>query len=491
MPPNDAQQRFEPPVERAETDAPATAGSPGGDGGPARTSVPENAASPRHSIPGRGKDEREFLPAALEVLETPASPAARWTAITLAAFFTIAIVWSLIGTVDVVAVAQGRIVPAGGVKQIQPLEIGVVRAIHVRDGMAVRKGDILVELDPTDSEVDKGQLQQELMAASVELARLHAMTRRLDGHRAVLQAPDGADPILVTMQRQRLESDIAAHEAEMASMDAQLDSRIAERRSIQAEIEKLEQTLPLIAEREQSLASLVEKGISPKPNWLEVKTLLIESRQNIAIERHRMVEAEAAMAAAVREANRVKADAKQQAFTEMLEARKSFDQASLALRKAQLREELQTLRAPEDGVIQQMQVHTVGGVVQPAEPLMVLVPADVPLEISVMVLNKDKGFVRAGQEAAVKVESFPFTKYGTIPGEVRHLSGDAIQDEKQGLVYETRVNLKRSSIVADGETVPLVPGMNVTVEVKTGDRRLIEFLISPLLRYQDEALRER
>ena len=211
-----------------------------------------------------GKDEREFLPAALEVLETPASPAARWTAIALAAFFSIAVAWSLIGTVDVVAVAQGRIVPTGGIKQIQPLEIGVVRAIHVSDGMAVRKGDILVELDPTDSEVDKGQLQQELMAAAVELARLHAMTRRLDGVETPLRAPDGADPVLVTMQRQRLDSDIAAHEAEMASMEAQLDSRIAERRSILAEIEKLKQTLPLIEEREQSLASLVEKGVRPE-----------------------------------------------------------------------------------------------------------------------------------------------------------------------------------------------------------------------------------
>ena len=473
MPPSDTQQSGAPPAARPEAAA------------------PENAAAPPRRMPSRGKDEREFLPAALEVLETPASPAARWTAITLAAFFTIAIAWSLIGTVDVVAVAQGRIVPAGGVKQIQPLEIGVVRAIHVRDGMAVKKGDVLVELDPTESEVDKGQLEQELMAAAVELARLHAMTRRLDGHDAALRAPDGADPILVTMQRQRLDSDIAAHEAEMASMEAQLDSRIAERRSIQAEIDKLEQTLPLIEEREESLASLVEKGISPKPNWLEVKTLLIESRQNIAIERHRMVEAEAAMKAAVREANRVKADAKQQAFTEMLEARKTFDQARLALRKANLKEQQQTLRAPEDGTIQQMQVHTVGGVVQPAEPLMVLVPKEAPLEISAMVLNKDKGFVHAGQEAEIKVESFPFTKYGTVPGEVRHLARDAVQDENQGLVYETRVNLGRTDIMADGEAVPLVPGMNVTVEVKTGDRRLIEFLISPLLRYQDEALRER
>ncbi|RVU35245.1 HlyD family type I secretion periplasmic adaptor subunit [Hwanghaeella grinnelliae] len=441
---------------------------------------------------GWAANEREFLPAALEVMETPASPAARWTAIALAAFFSIAITWSIVGTIDVVAVAQGRIVPAGGVKQIQPLEIGVVRAIHVKDGQRVTKGDILIEIDPTESEVDRGQLTQELMTSTTELARLHAMVRRLDGQvDAMLTAPRGADPVLVRLHEQRLETDFAAHEAQIASMNAELSRRIAERESTKAEIQKLKETLPLIEEREQSLATLVKKGISPKPNWLEVKTLLIQTRQDIVIQRHKMLEAEAGMEAAVKEQNRVNAEAKKLALEETLEARRKFDQASLALRKASVKEELRTLRAPVSGVVQQLQLHTVGGVVQPAQAVMVLVPDDAPLEISAMVLNKDKGFVRPGQEAEIKIESFPFTKYGTIPGRVRHLSGDAIQDEDQGLVYETRVDMLATSIRADGEEVPLTPGMNVTVEVKTGDRKIIEYLISPLLRYKDEALRER
>lgn len=439
-----------------------------------------------------GRSEREFLPAALEIMETPASPAARWIALTLAAFFSIAVVWSIVGTIDVVAVAQGRIVPAGGVKQIQPLEIGVVRAIHVKDGQHVSAGDVLVEIDPTESEVDRGQLTQELMTGAIELARLHALVSRLDGKVGVkLQPPEDAEPILVRMHEQRLETDYAAHEAQLASMDAELSRRIAERLSVFAEIKKLEETLPLIQEREESLGTLVNKGISPKPNWLEVKTLLIETIQNIAIQRHKLLEAEASMEAAVKERNRVQAEAKKEALEQMLDARTRYDQARLALRKAEVREGLRTLRAPVDGVVQQLQVHTVGGVVQPAQPVMVIVPDDAPLEISAMVLNRDKGFVTEGQSAEIKVESFPFTKYGTIHGAVRNVSGDAIQDEDHGLVYETRVDMLTASIRANGVEVPLAPGMNVTVEVKTGDRRIIEFLISPLLRYQDEALRER
>ncbi len=450
--------------------------------------------APKKASPGGawGRHEREFLPAALEIMETPASPAARWTAITLAAFFTIAIAWSVIGTIDVVAIAQGRIVPAGGVKQIQPLEIGVVRAIHVKDGQRVAEGDVLVEIDPTESEVDRSQMEQELMTSAIQLAQLHAFSQRLNGKiGAEMQVQKGADPILVRMHQQRLEADFAAHEAQLAAMDAEFSRRIAERQSTLAEIQKLQQTLPLIEERELSLRSLVEKGISPKPNWLEVKTLMIETRQNIAIQKHKMHEAEAGMEAAEKERNRAIAEEKKEVLAQMLEARNRFDQANLALRKTAVREELRTLRAPVAGVVQQLQVHTVGGVVQPAEPVMVIVPDDAPLEISAMVLNKDKGFVRPGQVAEIKVESFPFTKYGTIHGMVRHLSGDAIQDENQGLVYETRVDMLASTIRADGRDVPLTPGMNVTVEVKTGDRQIIEFLISPILRYQDEALRER
>ncbi|MDJ0662202.1 MAG: HlyD family type I secretion periplasmic adaptor subunit [Crocosphaera sp.] len=442
----------------------------------------------------RGKrtaDERAFLPAALEILETPASPAARWTGILLAVFFTIAIAWSVIGTIDMVAVAQGRIVPAGGVKQIQPRDIGVVRSIHVKNGQHVTQGEILVRLDPTESEVDHDQLVKERAVAEIDLARLHAMLRRLDGAAGPFQTPDGADPVSAEMAEQRLNSDMAAFEARISALDAEMARAIADRDSVRAEIQKLRLTLPLIEEREQALARLVEKGVSPRPNWLEVKTQLIETQQEVAIQTSRLAEAEAAMVAAVMNQDQVRAEAKRETLAEFQETRRTYDQAVLALKKAALNEELQTLRAPADGVIQQLAVHTVGGVVQPAEPLMVLVPDDAPLEISAMVLNKDKGFVRAGHKAEIKIESFPFTKYGLIPGDVQHLSGDAIQDEQLGLVYEARVALNETTILADGETVPLTPGMNVTVEVKTGERQIIEFLISPLLRYQDEAFRER
>ena len=153
----------------------------------------QNPAERAQRPPKRAKDELEFLPAALEILETPASPAARAVALTLVAFFTVAVLWAIIGEVDVVAVAQGRIVSKGGVQTIQPLEIGVVRAIRVRNGQKVRKGDVLLELDPTESEVDKDQVARERMAALVDLSRLRAMLSALDGGTPAFDPPKGAD----------------------------------------------------------------------------------------------------------------------------------------------------------------------------------------------------------------------------------------------------------------------------------------------------------
>ncbi len=464
--------------------------------------MPPNDAQPKAEASGKPKtppparknrdQEREFLPAALEILESPANPVGRALALALAAFFTIAVIWAIVGKIDIVAVAQGRIVPVGGVKQIQPREIGNVTAIHVRDGQHVMKGDVLIELDPTESEVDKDQLQRERVESLVEIARLTAFIRALNEQPPDYALPEaGLDPALIAMHRNRLDSDIAAYRAEIASMDAELSRRIADRAAIQAEVEKLKDVIPLLAEREESLQTLLKKGITPKPVWQEAKTQLIESQHNVIIQKHRLAEAESGMEAAVKEQQRMTADRLQKAYSDLSEARKSFEQSDLALRKALNREEQHRLLAPVSGVVQQLAVHTVGGVVQPAEALMLIVPDDAELVVRAQILNRDKGFVEVGQQAEVKLESFNFTKYGTIDGEVESVSSDAIEDENLGLVYDTRVSLAANSIQADGRTVPLTPGMSVTVEIKTGKRRVIDFLLSPLQRYQDEAIRER
>lgn len=436
--------------------------------------------------------EREFLPAALEILETPANPAGRALALVLSAFFAIAVAWATLGEIDIVAIAQGRIVPVGGIKQVQPREIGNVRAIYVSDGQHVTPGELLIELDPTDSEVDKDQLQRERMEAVVEVARLTAYVNGLRGKSPNYNPPsDGIDPAVVAMHRSQLLADLAAFESETAALDSELSRRIADRAAIQAEVEKIRELIPLLSEREASLYQLLKNGHTPKPVWQEAKTQLIEAQHNLTIQGHRLSEAESGMEAAVKERSRIVASRQQEAYRDLSEARKNLAQSDLALRKALNRESLHQLRASVSGTVQQLAVHTVGGVVQPAEVLMIIVPDDVKLEVRGQVLNKDSGFVVVGQQAEIKLEAFNFTKYGTIDGEVTSISSDAVENEDLGLVYDTRIALATDVIRADGRDIRLTPGMSVTIEIKTGKRKIIEFLLSPLQRYQDESIRER
>lgn len=439
----------------------------------------------------RGKDEREFLPAALEILETPASPAARGVALTLAVFFTIAVIWAIFGEIDIVAVANGKIVPTTGVKFVQPLEIGVVRAIHVRDGQSVKAGAPLIDLDPTESEVDKDQVSRELIVAQVEASRIEATLRAITGDPPVFRPPLMADSRLVRMNRDRLSSELLAIAARMGTIESELSRRMADRQAIRAEIAKLKGTIPLVAQRDEALERLVQRGNAPRREWLAVRQAHIEQRQDLEIQRHRFEEVEAAMQTLRKQKEQERADTRRQLIADLMQARDKADAAALALRKMARREQRHRLVSPVDGVVQQLQVHTVGGVVTPAQTLMVVVPRAAPIEVEVLVLNRDKGFVEAGQRAEIKIESFPFTKYGTIGGKVLYLSGDAIQHEKLGPVYAARVSMARTDIAADGRRVALVPGMAATVEIKTGKRRVIEFLMAPLLRYQKEALHER
>ncbi len=151
----------------------------------------------------------------------------------------------------------------------------------------------------------------------------------------------------------------------------------------------------------------------------------------------------------------------------------------------------QNITAPINGTVQQLQVHTIGGVVQPAQALMQIVPEDAPMEIEAWILNKDIGFVEEGQIAEIKIDTFNFTKYGIIDGTLTHIFDDAVSDEEQGLRYLANVKIDKEWMQVDKRKIRLSPGMSVAVEVKTGQRRLIEYFLSPLLRFKQESLGER
>jgi hemolysin D len=456
--------------------------------------------------------EREFLPAALEIIETPASPLGRAIAGTIILFFLAAIAWACLSPVDIVATASGRIVPTGRVKVIQPFETGVVRAIHVEEGQKVKAGEVLVELDPTINGADRDRLAKELMAQRLDAARLSAALAADPD--AAFAPPKGAPEEQVAVQRRLLASQVAEQRAKLANLDRQVAQAAANRAAVEASVAKLEAAIPLLRQRMEARKYLAEREVGSKLQYLEVQQDLVEHEHELNVQQARRTEAQAQQAALAEQRRQADAEYRRQTLADLREAEQKAASLAEDLIKAEQRRQLLRLAAPVDGTVQQLAVHTVGGVVTPAQQLMVVVPADSRLEIEAMVSNKDIGFVEAGQPAEIKVETFNFTKYGLLHGTVTSVSPDALTRDastddatadrprnggdsagggrgQQPPVYAARVSLDRTEMLVDGREVNLAPGMAVTVEIKTGTRRVIEYLLSPLLRYRSEAIRER
>ncbi len=452
--------------------------------------------------------ELDFLPAALEIQEKPPSPGGRAIAWSVMAFFTIAVLWALFGKIDIVATAQGKIIPSGRVKVIQPMEIGVVRQIHVHEGQRVEAGDLLIELDPTSTQADLGSLEMELIATRLEHARYRQLAQMTDEAALVLtplasnrssspslQLPSAlsqeASAEAIALQEQMLRSEWSEHLARAAALDNAIESRQADLAATRNEVKKLENTLPLITRRAEALKSLVAKHLGSQQVWLELEEERVTQQQDLALQKNRIKQVEASIRETKQQRQALASEFRRQLLTRLAEAERRINQLEKERVKAAQRTRLQHMTSPVSGVVQQLAVHTIGGVVTPAQELMKIVPESESLEVEAWILNKDIGFVAEGQIAEIKIETFPFTRYGTIDAEITDISNDAVTDEEKGLVYAGRVLMKRSVIQVGEKQVKLTPGMAVTVEVKTGKRRLIEFIMSPLLRYKEESMGER
>ena len=433
-------------------------------------------------------NELAFLPAALEVTETPAAPLGRAIMLAICLFFAIAIAWASIGEMDIIATAQGKIIPSERVKVIQPLESGIVRAIHVRDGQGVAAGDVLVELDPTGSEADRARLAEELVTAEIEAARLSALLTKAPV--TAFSPPDGAPAALVQLHRAYLESELSQHQAERAALEGEIQRRRAELSTIAAGVHRLEKKLSKVRERVEGRRKLYAKGLVPKLTFAEEEEQLFDAEGQLDVEKKRLFETRASLTSARAQRAQMEAEWRRSIHERRADASNRAQAARQELIKASERNRQQTLTAPVAGTVQQLDVHTIGGVVTPAQPLMQIVPAGAELEVEALVLNKDIGFVHKGQEAELKVESFPFTKYGTIAGNVRHVYADAVENEQTGLAYPARIAMAKTTMLVKDRQVNLTPGMAITVEIKTGKRKIIDYILAPLQEYQDESLRE-
>jgi hemolysin D len=443
------------------------------------------------SIPG-GRST-EFLPAVLEIQQAPPSPIGRAILWTIMAVFASAVLWANLGWIDIIATAQGKIIPTGYSKVIQPYETGVITAIHVQDGQIVNTGDLLIELDSTQNRADHNRASNEYHAAKVEAARLRALI----AGQATFDAPPDGDSQYVLLQRQLLRDQLTEYQAKIGAAQHLIGQRKAALDQTQENIRRLEATVPMETERADAYKQLLDHEAVTKMDFLHAEGQRIDKTQELAGQRKKLMQDHAALSEAQSNARAFVSEFQQTKQTELSTTDTKVASLVQEVAKAGQKAGLQRLMSPIDGVVQQLAVHTVGGIVTPAQPLLIVVPQDHPVEVEAQVENKDVGFVNEGQPVEIKVETFPFTLYGTIPGRVLTVSDDAVPLEndtersKDGLVFATRVGLDRSIIQVESKQVHLSPGMAVTVEIKTGQRRVIEYLLSPLLKSVKESLRER
>ncbi|MFY9511409.1 MAG: HlyD family type I secretion periplasmic adaptor subunit [Rubrivivax sp.] len=439
----------------------------------------------RHELAGprRLADEAAFLPAALALQETPVHPAPRRAIWMILALFTLALAWACVGQIDIVAAAPGRIVVSDGTKLVQPLEAGIVRAIHVKDGDHVQAGQVLIELDPTTALADSESVAAQVAAARADLQRGQALLAALDA-----PSGPGSQPALPDPQTRAEWADIAA---KLTRLDAELARRQAEAATTRELLAKLDTTLPLARQRETDVQALAAQGFVATHAGQDRTRERIELERDLATQRARVNEGEAILAETRQTRQALLAETRRALNDRLTKATLELAQLQQQSAKTAHRERIMQLTSPVTGTVEQLAIRSTGGVVTPAQALLVVVPDDAEITAEVSIENKDIGFVRVGQTAAVKLEAFSFTRYGTVPAVVARVSSDAVVDEKRGPVFAATLRFERASIALEGVAVRLSPGLNVTGEIRTGDRRVVEYLLSPFQRTVGDGLRER
>jgi hemolysin D len=450
--------------------------------------------------------EQEFLPHLLEIQESPPSPAHRKVMWSIVLLVLVLIGWACIGQIAVVATAPGKFIPDGRIKQIQPLEASIIKAIHVQEGQHVHAGDLLLELDPGISGAALQANTDKYAYNRLEQTRLAAELTH--------DAPDyrNADPAWVALQESARAAREAAYTAKREQARSQVEEKAHALAAAQATLTKYRENTAISEERESSARPLVETGAVSRVDYLQLKQELTSNRNDFVAQTKTVDERRAALQEAQKHLAEVEHDHKAAVYGQLGEKMANEPGLRGDMEKSRELHELKWLKAPVNGWVQKMNVTTVGGVVNPAQTLMTIVPDGMPLVVEALLSNDDIGYVKVGQPVELKVDTFPFQKYGTLKGSLVWVSPDAeerstasISDEngaagnqpekaiqnvksvKEGYVYKVRIRPEQSAFVVDGRFAPLQAGMTVQADIATDRRRVIDFVISPLIKYMGES----
>lgn len=444
-------------------------------------------------------DPRDFQPLLIRLQQEAPNPLGRKLLWAVLGFVALILAWSFVGRLDIVAVADGKLVPSSYLKIVQPTEAGVVKEILVREGEEVRAGQVLMRMDAALSESDLRSIGAEHQARRLALRRIDA---QLAGRRLVSEAGDSA-------------AAFAKVQAQFVANQTAYESALAQERSARAKAghelaaatevhSKLKQVLPHYREQEVAYGKLVQDGFAGKILFTDKQRERIEKEQDLNAQEAAILSARTSIEQSDRRIAQITADYRKQLETERAEITPLAERAAQELQKQEHRHRLLELKAPQEGVVKDLATHTVGTVASPGTILMTLVPREEALRAEVWVRNDDVGFVQPGQRVRLKLATFTFQKYGFVEGEVLTVSADAAEQggdpqaaaasrgrAASPLAYKTLVSLNAQSLEHAGRSLKLAPGMQVSAEVHLGTRSAIEYLLSPVQKAWHEAARER
>ncbi|KLU14826.1 MULTISPECIES: HlyD family type I secretion periplasmic adaptor subunit [Xenorhabdus] len=435
------------------------------------------------------KAHYDFLPTHLALSQRPPSPFARYTAITLSISVLVALLWACLGKLDVQATATGRLIASGRSQIIQAYEQSRLMAIHVKNGQHIEKDTPLLTLNTLGVNQDIARLSENLDYLMEEEIHYQALLERQAPELLPLfqqQSADKQESILAhyAHEKQEFESIISTIHAEMAENQTSQQAR-------NSDIRSLTNLRTNINQRLQARKTLSQKQVISKVEYLEQEKELLETDRLIAQQKSELDILMSKYKSLEQRLQGTKITKEREWFEKRKQAEIQRALTQQEMSKMQEREDLEVVRSPVTGTVQQLTVHTLGAVLQPAQNLMVIVPDEHVQLAEIQILNKDVGFVRPGQPVTVKVDAFPYTRYGTIEGELLSISRDSTTDEQLGLVFPAQISLKQNNIMVDGKPVEITAGMSIVAEIKTDQRSVIDYLLSPIQEYQSEALREK
>jgi hemolysin D len=433
------------------------------------------------------KDRHEFRPLLVEIEERPISPLGRALLWTILLFMTIACLWLFFAKIDVVVSAHGKVIPTGEVKVLQPIETGVISAIYIKEGEYVTKGQVLMEIDPSVTETNLDSKLKNLELLEVESVRLIALVKDIDFNISTVYPNNKiGDKDLVETQQLIYETKKNAYHQQLQLIVEQLHQVDSQIDAIKTDIHRVELLANEALKREARLLKVID--IIAQQEYDIVHKEVIEYQEQKNMKRHEITKLNSKLTELSEQKLLITQDYQNKLLEELTLKRKEATMLKVEIKSIRFQQSKQHITSAVDGYVAKLLVHTVGGVVTPAEKLMSIVPKDAKLIIKATVLNHDSGFVKEGMEVALKIDTFDFQKYGMIEGIVIHKSDDSIDDEKLGPVYEIYVEPKATALYKNGEELKLRSGMSVNAEMKVGKRRVIEFFLYPLIKYLDEGM---